>query len=71
MFRYCIRGKVNGLDRPVTLALTGYSDLAAYIRDHAVEALDPDGEHGFSVELVETPDAFVRTLPRRRTSKEE
>lgn len=57
MFKFVIQGSTAERPRPVTLALTHYSDLAEYIRDHAPDALDPTGEMGLTVSVLTRPEA--------------
>lgn len=61
MFKYQIVARTSDRARPVTVALTHFSDLAEFIRAHAAEALDPGGKMGLSVEIVtrEEADMFV------------
>ncbi len=57
MFRFQIIASTKTSPRPVTVALTHYSDLAEFIADHAAEALDPDGSAGMQVHIVERAEA--------------
>ena len=57
MFRYSIYGNRPDTAKPKLIALTDYEDIASYIEAHAVEALDPTGESGLTISVVETPPA--------------
>ena len=63
MFRYAIKGKTNDRPYPVIIALTDYADIASYIKDHAIEALDPSGEEGLSITIAESssPRKFIKS----------
>lgn len=68
MFKYTIKGKVDAKDKPITIALTSFRDIAEYVRDHAAEALDPSGEYGMTVSIIEHPDADCFIYPSRGSS---
>ena len=70
MFKYVIKGTTKDRPFPSTIALTHYSDLAEYIKEHAVEALDPTGEQELTVELVTRPEADLY-INRPKSNREE
>lgn len=71
MFKYEIRGKKREYKNPAVLALTSYKDIAEYIRDHAVEALDPNGTQGFEITIIEHPGADYFIYPRKGVSTDD
>lgn len=70
MMKYAIKGTTKDRPNPMTIAVTHFSDLAEFIKDHAVEALDPDGEKGLSVELITRPEADMY-IYRPQSNREE
>lgn len=64
MFKYQVIG-TSRKRRPMTIALTHFSDIADYIAAHAVEALDPNGENGLTVSVVTRPEADLFIVPPR------
>ena len=71
MFKYQIKGSIYKKTRPVTIALTNYKDIAEYILEHAAEALDPEGEHGLTVELITHPEADLYIFQPRKVETED
>ena len=69
MFKYVIQGSTNDRPRPMTLALTHFSDLAEFICSHAAEALDPEGKEGLTVNIIARPEADYY-IHRPRGNKE-
>lgn len=69
MFRYAVKGTTKERPRPMVIALTNYSDLAEFIKDHVAEALDPDGAMDLSAEVVTRPEADMYIF--RHQSKQE
>lgn len=64
MFKYQILGTTANR-RPMTIALTHFSDVAEYIAAHAAEALDPTGEKGMTVTVISRPEADRFIVPPR------
>ena len=57
MFKFQIVAETKGRPRPTVIALTHFSDLAEFIRDHAAEAIDPEGKMGLKISIVSRPEA--------------
>lgn len=69
MFKYSIYGSFKRRKRPCVIAVTSYADIAEYIAQNAAAAMDPDGDLGLEIHIVENPDAdfFIR---RKREEEE-
>lgn len=70
MFKYQILATTKNKNRPITVALTHFCDLAEFIADHAAEALDPDGTEEMRVHIVERTEADM-FINRPRCGREE
>ncbi len=71
MFKFQILATTKNSTRATTVALTHYSDLAAFIAAHAAEELDPDGSLEMRVHIVERPEADMFIHRPRNGGKEE
>ncbi len=65
MLRFSIMATSAITGRSFCVAACNYPDLAQYIADHAVEALDPEGKTRLSIEVKENPAQNLFRKPKR------